>query len=132
MPTSPPSRRNTGRSAPDCVSCRRISRIERPPYPPPAWPPGAGGRVPAAMPTSSPADRLAKVEAAFRSLPERYLGADPGFDALYHIRLGDIGRVWEVRVTTHGARVRTGHGRRRPDVNISTDSATWLRLRQGR
>ena len=49
-----------------------------------------------------------RVAEAFRTLPERYLGAEPGFDATYHVRLGDIGRTWEVRCTTHGARVRAG------------------------
>src|SRR5438132_1441811 len=56
--------------------------------------------------------RLAAVEAAFRSLPGRYLGAEPGFDATFHIRLGDVGHTWEVRATTHGARVRKGVTRR--------------------
>jgi pimeloyl-ACP methyl ester carboxylesterase len=78
------------------------------------------------------ARRLAAVEDAFRSLPDRYLGAEPGFDATYHIRLGDIGRTWEVRATTHGARVRNGATRRKPDVTIGSDSATWLKLREGR
>ena len=36
---------------------------------------------------------LAEVQEAFRTLPERYLGAEPGFDATYHVRLGDIGRT---------------------------------------
>jgi pimeloyl-ACP methyl ester carboxylesterase len=76
-------------------------------------------------------DRLALVEEAFRTLPERYLGAEPGFDATYHVRLGDVGRTWEVRCTTHGARVRAGVTRRRPDVVIGTDAATWLQLRLG-
>jgi pimeloyl-ACP methyl ester carboxylesterase len=75
---------------------------------------------------------LEEVERAFRSLPERYLGADPGFDATYHIRLGDLGHTWEVRATTHGARVRKGLTRREPDVIIGTDSATWMQLREGR
>src|ERR1700761_3651479 len=75
--------------------------------------------------------RLSAVESAFSSLPERYLGADPGFDATYHIKLTDIGHSWEVRCTTHGARVRKGATRRRPDVTICTDAATWLELRQG-
>ena len=75
--------------------------------------------------------RLELVEQAFRSLPERYLGAEPGFDATYHVRLGDIGHTWEVRATTHGARVRRGVTKRKPDVVIGTDAATWLRLRQG-
>ena len=68
---------------------------------------------------------------AFESLPDRYLGAPPGFDATYHVRLGDLGHTWEVRATAHGVRVRRGATRRRPDVTIGTDSSTWLRLRQG-
>jgi pimeloyl-ACP methyl ester carboxylesterase len=74
---------------------------------------------------------LEEVERAFRTLPERYLGADPGFDATYHVRLGDLGHTWEVRTTTHGARIRKGLTRREPDVVIGTDSATWMQLRQG-
>lgn len=78
-----------------------------------------------------PAARLAAVDRHFRTLPERYLGADPGFDATYHIRLGDVGHTWEVRATTHGARVRRGVSRREPDALIGTDAATWMHLRQG-
>ena len=77
------------------------------------------------------AERLAAADAAFRSLPDRYLGADEGFDATYHVRLCDLGHVWEVRCTSHGARVRKGASRRQPDVTISTDSDTWMRLREG-
>src|SRR5919199_1667563 len=73
----------------------------------------------------------ARVSEAFATLPSRYLGAEPGFDATYHIRLGDIGRCWEVRCTALGARVRAGATRRRPDVVIGTDAATWCALRQG-
>jgi pimeloyl-ACP methyl ester carboxylesterase len=80
---------------------------------------------------SSHAEQLGAVDAAFRSLPDRYLGSDPDFDATYHIRLGDLGHVWEVRCTRHGARVRKGASRRAPDVTISTDADTWLRLREG-
>ena len=47
-----------------------------------------------------------EVQEAFRTLPSRYLGAEPGFDATYHVCLGDAGHTWEVRCTTHGARVR--------------------------
>jgi pimeloyl-ACP methyl ester carboxylesterase len=72
-----------------------------------------------------------EVERGFRTLPERYLGAEVGFDATYHVRLGDLGQTWEIRCTTHGARVRSGVTRRRPDVTIGTDSETWLRLRAG-
>ncbi|MGI8579765.1 MAG: alpha/beta fold hydrolase [Solirubrobacteraceae bacterium] len=77
------------------------------------------------------AQRLSRIEAAFRSMPERYLGADPGFDATYHIRLGDVGHSWEVRATEHGVRVRKGLTRRKPDVTLSTDGETWLKLREG-
>jgi pimeloyl-ACP methyl ester carboxylesterase len=75
--------------------------------------------------------RLARVEEEFRTLPERYLGAPKGFDATYNVVLGDIGRTWEVRCTTHGARVRKGMTRRKPDVVIGTDAATWLRVWEG-
>jgi pimeloyl-ACP methyl ester carboxylesterase len=77
------------------------------------------------------ARRQALVTAAFRSLPDRYLGAEPGFDVTYRIRLCDLGHTWEVRCTSHGARVRKGATRREPDVTIETDSLTWLRLRRG-
>ncbi|MGH2868423.1 MAG: alpha/beta fold hydrolase [Solirubrobacteraceae bacterium] len=75
--------------------------------------------------------RLTAVTDAFRSLPGRYLGADPGFEATFQIKLGDLGRTWEVTCTSHGASVRQGATRRTPDVTISTDAATWLALRQG-
>jgi pimeloyl-ACP methyl ester carboxylesterase len=68
---------------------------------------------------------------AFHTLPARYLGAETGFDATYHVRLGDIGRSWEVRCTALGARVRAGASRRKPDVVIGTDAETWLQLREG-
>ncbi len=77
-------------------------------------------------------DLRGRAAEAFRSLPSRYLGAAPGFDATYCIRLGDIGRAWEVRCTAHGARVRAGATRREPDVVIGTDAQTWLDLREGR
>lgn len=84
------------------------------------------------MPGELPhADRLTRVDQAFRSLPERYLGADEGFDATYQVRLGDLGHVWEVHCTPHGARVRKGASRRAPDVTLSTSSETWLALREG-
>jgi pimeloyl-ACP methyl ester carboxylesterase len=77
------------------------------------------------------ADLAARVAEAFASLPARYLGAEPGFDATYHIRLGDIGRCWEVRCTPLGARVRAGASKREPDVVIGTDAETWCALREG-
>src|SRR4051812_10334630 len=76
-------------------------------------------------------DLSTRVADAFHTLPARYLGAEPGFDATYHIRLGDIGRCWEVRCTALGARVRAGATRRTPDVVIGTDAETWCALRQG-
>jgi pimeloyl-ACP methyl ester carboxylesterase len=81
-----------------------------------------------AQPQSDP---LSAVEQAFRSLPERYLGADPGFDCTYHIKLCDLGRTWEVRCTRQAARVRAGASRSAPDVTITTDTDTWMRLREG-
>ena len=78
------------------------------------------------------ARRLANVDQAFRSLPDRYLGAEPGFDATYHVRLCDLGHIWEIRCTTATARVCKGASRREPDVTISTDAKTWLALREGR
>jgi pimeloyl-ACP methyl ester carboxylesterase len=71
------------------------------------------------------------VDQAFRSLPDRFLGADPGFDATYHVRLCDLGHIWEIRCTSHGARVRKGATRRKPVVTLSTDCETWIRLRGG-
>jgi pimeloyl-ACP methyl ester carboxylesterase len=76
-------------------------------------------------------ERLDTVERAFRSLPDRYLGADPGFGATYHIKLCDLGRTWEVRCTRHAAMVRRGATQARPDVTITTDADTWMRLREG-
>lgn len=76
-------------------------------------------------------DRLSEADAGFRSLPDRYLGADPGFDATYHIKLCDLGHTWEVRCTRHATLVRKGASRRRPDVTITTDAATWAGLRGG-
>jgi pimeloyl-ACP methyl ester carboxylesterase len=81
--------------------------------------------------TLSNRQRLDVVDEGFRSLPDRYLGAHAGFDATYHIKLCDLGHTWEVRCDRHAARVRKGGTRRRPDVTITTDADTWVRLRQG-
>src|SRR3954447_6417675 len=90
---------------------------------------GTVGREMAGSP--SHAARLSAVQQAFASLPERYLGAEPGFDALYRVRLGDVGKTWEIRLTEDRACVHPGTCGRRPDVTITTNSATWLRLREG-
>jgi pimeloyl-ACP methyl ester carboxylesterase len=81
--------------------------------------------------TLSNRGRLEIVDDGFRSLPGRYLGAHAGFDATYHIKLCDLGHTWEVRCDRHAARVRRGATRRRPDVTITTDADTWMRLREG-
>ena len=85
------------------------------------------------MATALPhAQRLTLVDLGFRALPDRYLGADRGFDATYNIKLPDLGHTWEIRCTARGARVRRGVTRRAPDVTFTTDSDTWTGLREGR
>ena len=77
------------------------------------------------------AERTRQVVAAFAELPARYLGAAADFDATFQIRLGDVGRTWEVRA--HGKRCEVHPSPRRdPDVVINTDAMTWLALREGR
>jgi len=73
---------------------------------------------------------LQRVEDAFVSLPERYLGGE-GREATVEIRLSDLGRSWEVELRDHRCRVRTSP-RGRADVVVGTDAATWLELREGR
>jgi pimeloyl-ACP methyl ester carboxylesterase len=75
--------------------------------------------------------RLRRVEEDFASLPGRYLGAGRRFDATFQVRLGDVGRTWEVRARADRCEVRPSP-RREPDVIIGTDAATWLALRGGR
>ncbi len=70
------------------------------------------------------------VKAAFRSLPERYLGAAPGFDATYRILLGDSPAV-DVRCTEREASVHRGAAKRGADVVFTTDAPTWIALRRG-
>jgi pimeloyl-ACP methyl ester carboxylesterase len=72
-----------------------------------------------------------RVDEAFRTLPERYLGAAEGFDATYHLRLGDLGRTFEVRCRPATVHVRRYGTSRRPDVVLGTDARTWLELRDG-
>ncbi len=74
---------------------------------------------------------LERVTQAFATLPERYLGAEPGFDAAFEIRLGDVGRAWRVRLRENRCEVSHSHSRE-PDVVIVTDASTWLSLREGR
>jgi pimeloyl-ACP methyl ester carboxylesterase len=72
-----------------------------------------------------------RTEEAFRSLPSRYLGADPDFDATFQVRLGDVGRTWEVRARGERCLVRPSPTRE-PDVVIGSDAGTWIGLREGR
>jgi pimeloyl-ACP methyl ester carboxylesterase len=75
--------------------------------------------------------RVERVEEAFRTLPSRYLGADPGFDATFQVRLGDVGRTWQVRALPDRCEVRRSPTRE-PDVVIGSDAGTWIALREGR
>jgi pimeloyl-ACP methyl ester carboxylesterase len=77
------------------------------------------------------AQRLRRVEEAFRTLPSRYLGAEPDFDATFQVRLGDVGRTWQVRAYGDRCEVRPS-STREPDVVIGSDAATWIALREGR
>ena len=77
------------------------------------------------------AQRLRRVEEAFRTLPSRYRGAEPDFDATFQVRLGDVGRTWQVRAHAERCEVRPS-STREPDVVIGTDAATWIALREGR
>src|SRR6266545_8430520 len=91
------------------------------------------GQYAAAAVTQAPLEsqRLRAVEDAFASLPERYLGADPGFSASYRIELDDLGLSWAVELNEMGCEV-TASPKSDPDVVIGTDAATWLELREGR
>jgi pimeloyl-ACP methyl ester carboxylesterase len=82
-------------------------------------------------PTSLKDQRLRRVLDAFATLPERYLGAEPTFHAAFQVRLGDVGRSWDV--LTEGTRCQVRPSAGRPvDVVIGTDASTWLALREGR
>ena len=81
--------------------------------------------------TSLQEQRTRRVRDAFKELPDRYLGADHDFDATFQVRIGDVGRTWEIRTRGHACDVRPSPTRE-PDVIIGTDSSTWLALREGR
>jgi pimeloyl-ACP methyl ester carboxylesterase/putative sterol carrier protein len=75
--------------------------------------------------------RARRVRRAFAELPDRYRGAPADTDHTFQIRLGDVGRTWEVR--TRGDRCEVHPSpTRNPDVVIGTDAATWIALREGR
>src|SRR4051794_21131689 len=79
---------------------------------------------------SSEGQRLHEADAAFASLHERYLGADPGVHASYRIELDDLGLSWAVELDETRCTV-TVSPERDPDAVIGTDAATWLELREG-
>ena len=89
------------------------------------------GRTVAQAATSLHERRARRAEEAFRSLPGRYLGAPAHFDAIFQVRLGDVGRTWEVRARGVRCEVHPSPTRQ-PDVVIGTDASTWLALREGR
>jgi len=82
---------------------------------------------------ASPSDSLPlrRVEEAFASLPERYLGGEEGRHATVELRLNDVGRTWQVELRGHRCKVRPSP-RGKSDVTIGTDAETWLDLREGR
>src|SRR6476620_8182762 len=75
--------------------------------------------------------RNRRVEDAFASLPERYTGSPAGRRTTVQIRLGDLGRTWEVRLDGDHCSVGSSVSDE-PDVVIGTDASTWLALREGR
>jgi pimeloyl-ACP methyl ester carboxylesterase len=75
--------------------------------------------------------RSRRAQQAFGELSDRFLGAPDGFDATFQVRLGDVGRTWEVRLRDERCEVRPSPTRE-PDVVIGTDAGTWLALREGR
>ncbi len=83
--------------------------------------------------------RLRRVEQAFATMPERYLGTgrdfrllgEERFDAAFDVRLGDVGRSWQVRVTPARCSVSLSPSRK-ADVVIGSDAGTWLAMREGR
>lgn len=92
----------------------------------------AGNPQTAAGPGAARAEqRLQRVAEAFSTLSKRYVGAEPGFEATYEIRLADVGRTWEVRVQGDRCTVRPPNGGD-ADVVLVTDASTWLALREGR
>ena len=65
------------------------------------------GKFPVALTQSPEEQRLRRAEGAFASLPDRYLGADPGFSASYRIELEDLGMGWGVELDGDSCEVLT-------------------------
>src|SRR3954466_15296046 len=90
------------------------------------------GRYSDAALTQAPLEhqRLRAVEDAFASLPERYLGADPGFQASYRIELDDLGQSWAVEMNELACEV-SASPKSDPDVVIGSDAEPRPGLRRG-
>ncbi len=83
------------------------------------------------MESGTASERLSRVEGAFASLPDRYLGAPEGFTASYRIELEDLAMGWQVDLDGAECNV-VSDSPTTADIVIGTDSATWLKLREGR
>ena len=66
-----------------------------------------------------------------RSSPTATWALAEGDEATFQIRLGDVGRTWEVLARGDRCDVHPSPTRK-PDVVIGTDATTWLGLREGR
>jgi len=75
--------------------------------------------------------RARRAEEAFASLPETFLGAEHAIRGIYRVELTDLDRAWEIELTEDSCEVADEPGRK-PDTEITTDSATWLALRDGK
>jgi hypothetical protein len=77
-------------------------------------------------------DLSARVADAFHTLPPAISAPSPGFDATYHVRLGDIGAAGRSAVRRSGRACGPGGRAAGPTSVIGTDAETWLQLRAGR
>ena len=75
--------------------------------------------------------RQGRVDDAFASLPERFIGLGHRAPATVEVRLAEEDRFWRVALGADGCEVTEGAGDK-PDVVIETDRNTWLALRSGR
>jgi pimeloyl-ACP methyl ester carboxylesterase len=75
--------------------------------------------------------RQGRVDDAFASLPEHFIGLGHRAPATVEVRLAEEDRFWRVALGAEGCEVTEGAGGK-PDVVIETDRNTWLALRSGR
>ena len=80
---------------------------------------------------NGPSDRqLRELREGFATLPERYLGAEAGFEATYRIDVTDSNDAWGVKVDHQSCEI-VRDPKEEADVEIRTDTRTWLKLREG-